>query len=115
MKTKPEKTPNVPLEVESPEPYTKQPFIEDLFVITAKIKILMEKFEIPPHSSPVVSIDPDDQPMWSNTMTIDPTSSSAIIQGPISTNFRVNAFYNMVKSRGSGYVEDFSFLVIWRI
>nr|GEY33447.1 reverse transcriptase domain-containing protein [Tanacetum cinerariifolium]GEY37272.1 reverse transcriptase domain-containing protein [Tanacetum cinerariifolium] len=53
----------------------------------------MEKFEIPPHSPPVIVIDPDDQPMWSSTRTIDPTPSSAIIQRPISTDFRVKGTY----------------------
>nr|GFA25046.1 Gag-Pol polyprotein [Tanacetum cinerariifolium] len=60
---------------------------------SAKIKILMEKFKIPPHYPPVIVIDPDDQPMWSSTMTIAPTPSSAIIQLPISTNFRVKGTY----------------------
>nr|GEY83270.1 hypothetical protein [Tanacetum cinerariifolium] len=50
----------------------------------------MEKFKIPPHSPPVIVIDPDDQPMWSSTRTIAPTVGSAIIQRNISTNFHVN-------------------------
>nr|GEX23513.1 hypothetical protein [Tanacetum cinerariifolium] len=49
----------------------------------------MEKFKIPPHYPPVIVIDPDDQPMWSSTRTIAPTPSFAIIQRPISNNFRV--------------------------
>nr|GFA05183.1 reverse transcriptase domain-containing protein [Tanacetum cinerariifolium] len=53
----------------------------------------MEKFEIPPHSPPVIVIDPDDQPMWSSTRIIALTPSSAIIQRPISTNFRVKGTY----------------------
>ncbi|GKC67784.1 reverse transcriptase domain-containing protein [Tanacetum coccineum] len=30
----------------------------------------MKKFETPPDSPPIIVIDPDDQPMWSNTRTI---------------------------------------------
>nr|GEV58685.1 reverse transcriptase domain-containing protein [Tanacetum cinerariifolium] len=56
----------------------------------------MEKFEIPPHSPPVIVIDPDDQPMWSSTRTIAPTPSSAIIQSPISTNFCVKGTYKQM-------------------
>ncbi|GJU69045.1 reverse transcriptase domain-containing protein [Tanacetum coccineum] len=51
----------------------------------------MEKFETPPDSSPVIVIDPDDQPMWSSTRTVDPTPSFAIIQLPISDNFHIKA------------------------
>ncbi|GKB41801.1 reverse transcriptase domain-containing protein [Tanacetum coccineum] len=49
----------------------------------------MEKFETPSDSPPVIVIDPDDQPMWSSTRTVAPTPSSAIIQLPISNNFRI--------------------------
>ncbi|GJX52312.1 reverse transcriptase domain-containing protein [Tanacetum coccineum] len=43
----------------------------------------MEKFETPP----VIVTNSDDQPMWSNTRTVAPTPSSAIVQRPISNNF----------------------------
>ncbi|GJY67627.1 reverse transcriptase domain-containing protein [Tanacetum coccineum] len=49
----------------------------------------MKKFETPPDSPPIIIIDPDDQPMWSNTRTFAPTPSSAIIQRPIYDNFRI--------------------------
>ncbi|GJX60083.1 reverse transcriptase domain-containing protein, partial [Tanacetum coccineum] len=49
----------------------------------------MKKFETPPDSPPIIFIDPDDQPMWSSTMTVAPTTSSATIQRLISTNFRI--------------------------
>ncbi|GJZ82970.1 reverse transcriptase domain-containing protein [Tanacetum coccineum] len=87
--TKPEKTPNVPLEIESPEPYVKQPFIEEVFAVKSKIKILMEKFETPPDSPSITVIDPDDQPMWSSTRTVAPTPSYAIVQLHISNNFHI--------------------------
>ncbi|GJR92758.1 hypothetical protein Tco_0264932 [Tanacetum coccineum] len=47
----------------------------------------MKKFETPP--APIIVSDPDDQLMWSSTRTVAPTPSSAIIQCPISTNFRI--------------------------
>ncbi|GJR14102.1 reverse transcriptase domain-containing protein [Tanacetum coccineum] len=53
----------------------------------------MEKFETPPDSSPVIVIDPDDQPMWSSTRTVDPTPSFAIIQLPISDNFHIKGLF----------------------
>ncbi|GJV50862.1 reverse transcriptase domain-containing protein [Tanacetum coccineum] len=49
----------------------------------------MEKFETPPDFPPVIVINPNDQSMWSSTRTVAPTPSSAIIQRPISTNFRI--------------------------
>nr|GFA04135.1 reverse transcriptase domain-containing protein [Tanacetum cinerariifolium] len=49
----------------------------------------MMKFETPPDSPPITVIDPDDQPMWLSTRTVAPTPSSAIIQRPSSTNFRI--------------------------
>nr|GEW98081.1 reverse transcriptase domain-containing protein [Tanacetum cinerariifolium] len=77
----------------------------------------MEKFKIPPHSPPVIVIDPDDQPMWSSTRTIAPTASSAIIQRPISTNFRVkgtymqmirdNQFDGRIQSDPHRHIDDF--------
>ncbi|GKC99035.1 reverse transcriptase domain-containing protein, partial [Tanacetum coccineum] len=85
--TKPDKTPNVPLEIESPECYTKQPFIEELFIVTSKINIFEEKVKTPPDSPLITVIDPDDQPMWSSTRIVAPTPSSAIIQLPIHNNF----------------------------
>ncbi|GKC51290.1 reverse transcriptase domain-containing protein, partial [Tanacetum coccineum] len=79
----------MPLELESPEPYTKPQFIKKLFVITPKIDMFKTKFKTPPDSPPVTVIDHDDQPMWLSTRTIAPTSSSAIIQLPISDNFHI--------------------------
>ncbi|GKC07442.1 reverse transcriptase domain-containing protein [Tanacetum coccineum] len=115
--TKPNKTSNVPLEIESPVTHVKQPFIEELFVVTSKIKILMKKFETPPDSPPIIVIDPDDQPMWSSTRTVAPTPSSAIIQRPISTNFRIkgthmqmiqdNQFDGRIRSDPHRHVADF--------
>ncbi|GKB18025.1 reverse transcriptase domain-containing protein [Tanacetum coccineum] len=87
--TKHEKTPNVPLKIESLEPHVKQPFIEEVFAVKSKIKILMDKFETPPDSPPITVIDPDDQLMWSNTRTVAPTPSSAIVQLYISDNFHI--------------------------
>ncbi|GKC43735.1 hypothetical protein Tco_1061457 [Tanacetum coccineum] len=49
----------------------------------------MKKFETPPDSPPIIVIDLDDQPMWSSIRTVDSTPSFAIIQHPISTNFRI--------------------------
>ncbi|GJU87195.1 hypothetical protein Tco_1294741 [Tanacetum coccineum] len=49
----------------------------------------MEKFETPPDSPPISVIDPDDQPMRSNTRTAAPTPSSAIIQRHIPNNFHI--------------------------
>nr|GEW92154.1 reverse transcriptase domain-containing protein [Tanacetum cinerariifolium] len=82
-----------------------------------KIKILMEKFELPPHSPPVIIIDPDDQPMWSSTRNIAPTPTSAIIQRPISTNFHVkgtymqmirdNQFDGRIRSDPHRHIDDF--------
>ncbi|GJU83132.1 hypothetical protein Tco_1285497 [Tanacetum coccineum] len=42
--------------------------------------------------APIIVSDPDDQLMWSSTRTVAPTPSSAIIQCPISTNFRIKEF-----------------------
>ncbi|GJY63635.1 hypothetical protein Tco_0465095 [Tanacetum coccineum] len=81
----------MPLELESPEPYTKPQFIKKLFVITPKIDMFKTKFKTPPDSPPVTVIDPDDQPMWLSTRTVAPTPSSAIIQLPISNNFIIKA------------------------
>nr|GEX15386.1 reverse transcriptase domain-containing protein [Tanacetum cinerariifolium] len=94
--TKSEKTPNVPLEIESPEPHDKQLFIEEVFAVKSKIKILMEKFKIPPDSPPIIVIDPDDQSMWSNTRTVAPTPSSAIIQLLISNNFHIKGTHMQI-------------------
>nr|GEV56545.1 hypothetical protein [Tanacetum cinerariifolium] len=88
-RTKSEKTPNVPLENESPEPHIKQTFIEEAFAVKSKIKILMEKFKTPPDSSPITVIDTDDKPMWSSTRAIIPTPSFAIIQLSIPNNFHI--------------------------
>ncbi|GKC13675.1 hypothetical protein Tco_1010457, partial [Tanacetum coccineum] len=49
------------------------------------------KFETSPDSPPIIVIDPDDQPMWSNTRNIAPTPSSAIVQIPIPNNFFIKA------------------------
>nr|GFA70497.1 reverse transcriptase domain-containing protein [Tanacetum cinerariifolium] len=84
--TKPQKTQNAPLEIESSEPHVKQPFIEKLFVITSKIDISETKFKTPLDSPPIIVIDPDDQPMWSSTRTAAATPSSAIVQVPIPNN-----------------------------
>nr|GEZ87453.1 reverse transcriptase domain-containing protein [Tanacetum cinerariifolium] len=77
----------------------------------------MEKFEIPPHSPPVIVIDPKDQPMWLSTRAIAPTPSSAIIQRPISINFRVkgtymqmiqdNQFDGRIRSDPHRHIDDF--------
>ncbi|GJS14884.1 hypothetical protein Tco_0409356 [Tanacetum coccineum] len=75
--TKPEKKADVPLEIDSPEPHVKQPFIKELFVKTSKIDISEMKFETPPDFPPVIFIDPDDQPMWSSTGTV------ALALGPL--------------------------------
>ncbi|GJR59893.1 putative reverse transcriptase domain-containing protein [Tanacetum coccineum] len=88
-RTKPQKIPNVPLEIESPEPHVKPPFIEELFVLTSKIDKSETKLETPPDSSPITVINPDDQAMWSSTRTVAPTPSSAIFQLLISNNFHI--------------------------
>ncbi|GKA18870.1 reverse transcriptase domain-containing protein [Tanacetum coccineum] len=75
----------LPLEIESLEPHVKQLFIEEVFAVKSKIKILIEKFETPPDSLPITVIYPDDQPMW----TVAPTPSSAIIQHPIFDSIRI--------------------------
>nr|GEV51836.1 reverse transcriptase domain-containing protein [Tanacetum cinerariifolium] len=116
-RTKSKKTPNVLLELESHEPYTKPPFIEELFVVTPKIKILMEKFKTPPDSLPVIVIDPDHQPIWSSTRTVAPTPSSAIVQIPITHNFHIkgahmqtirdNKFDGRIRSDPHRLVADF--------
>ncbi|GJZ92067.1 hypothetical protein Tco_0664132 [Tanacetum coccineum] len=77
----------------------------------------MKKFETPPDSPPIIVIDPDDQPMWSSTRTVAPTPSSAIIQRPISTNFRIkgthmqmirdNQFDGRIRSDPHRHVADF--------
>nr|GEW05482.1 reverse transcriptase domain-containing protein [Tanacetum cinerariifolium] len=56
----------------------------------------MEKFKTPPDSPPITVIDPDDQPMWSNTRTVAPTPTSAIIQRPISNNFRIKGTHMQI-------------------
>nr|GEW07984.1 hypothetical protein [Tanacetum cinerariifolium] len=89
-RTKPQKTPNVPLEIEALEPPVKQLFIEKVFAVKPKIKILMEKFETPLDSPPITVIDSDDQPMWSSTRTVTPTPTSTIIQLPMFDNFHIN-------------------------
>ncbi|GJZ23382.1 hypothetical protein Tco_0560841 [Tanacetum coccineum] len=81
--------PNVPLKTESLEPHVKQRFIEEVFAVKSKIKILMEKFESPFDSPPVIIIDLDVLPMWSSIGTVAPTPSSAIIQLLISNNFHI--------------------------
>nr|GEX90249.1 reverse transcriptase domain-containing protein [Tanacetum cinerariifolium] len=54
---------------------------------------MMEKFESPPDSLPVIIIDPDDQPMWSSARTVSPTPSCAIVQRPISNDFFITGTY----------------------
>ncbi|GJS35938.1 reverse transcriptase domain-containing protein [Tanacetum coccineum] len=88
--SKPDKKSNVLIKIESPKPHVKQPFIEELFIITSKIDISEREFKTPPDSPPVIVIDPDDQPMWSSTRTVAPTPSSAIIQLPLPNNFCIN-------------------------
>ncbi|GJZ21105.1 hypothetical protein Tco_0558144 [Tanacetum coccineum] len=115
--TNPEKIPNIPLEIESLEPHVKQPFIEEVFAVKSKIKILMEKFGTPPDSPPVAIIDLDDQPMWSRTRTVAPTPSSAIIQLPITNNFHIkgthmqiiqeNQFDGRIRSDPHRHISDF--------
>nr|GEW53266.1 hypothetical protein [Tanacetum cinerariifolium] len=70
---KPDKKSNEPLKIESPKPYTNQPFIEELFVVTSKLNMFEEKVETPPDSPPIIIIDTDDQPMWSSTRIVAPT------------------------------------------
>ncbi|GJS83419.1 hypothetical protein Tco_0749960 [Tanacetum coccineum] len=116
-RTKPDKTPNAPLEVESHKPYTKPPFIKELFVITSKIDISETKFKTPPDSPPVIVIDPDDQPMWSSTRTVAPTPSFAIVHLPISKNFHIkgtrmqmirdNQFDGRIRSDPHRHVANF--------
>ncbi|GJW85021.1 reverse transcriptase domain-containing protein, partial [Tanacetum coccineum] len=77
----------------------------------------MKKFETPPDSPPIIIIDPDDQPMWSSTRTVAPTPSSAIVQFPISNNFRIkgthmqmirdNQFDGRIRSDPHRHVADF--------
>ncbi|GKC49276.1 reverse transcriptase domain-containing protein [Tanacetum coccineum] len=77
----------------------------------------MEKFETPSDSPPLTVIDPDDQPMWSSTRTVAPTPSSAIVQLPISNNFRIkgthmqmiqdNQFDGRIRSDPHQHVADF--------
>ncbi|GJV81217.1 reverse transcriptase domain-containing protein [Tanacetum coccineum] len=77
----------------------------------------MEKFKTPPDFPPITVIDPDDQPMWSSTRTVAPTPSSAIIQRPISDNFRIkgthmqmiqdNQFDGRIRSDPHRYIADF--------
>nr|GEV29445.1 reverse transcriptase domain-containing protein [Tanacetum cinerariifolium] len=77
----------------------------------------MEKFETSPDSPPVIVIDSDDQLMWSSTMTVAPTPSSAIVQLPISNNFRIkgthmqmiqdNQFDGRIQSDPHRYVANF--------
>ncbi|GKC53947.1 reverse transcriptase domain-containing protein, partial [Tanacetum coccineum] len=88
-RTKSQKTPNVPLKIESLEPHVEQPFIEEDFAITHKIKILREKFKTLPDSPPVIVIDSDDQHMWLSTRTVAPTPCYTIVQLLISDNFHI--------------------------
>ncbi|GJV38896.1 reverse transcriptase domain-containing protein [Tanacetum coccineum] len=77
----------------------------------------MEKFETPPDSPPLTVIDPDDQPMWSNTRTVAPTPSFAIIQLPLPNNFHIkgthmqmirdNQFDGRIWSDPHRHVADF--------
>ncbi|GJX88322.1 reverse transcriptase domain-containing protein [Tanacetum coccineum] len=77
----------------------------------------MEKFETPPDSPPLTVIDPDDQPMWSNTRTVAPTPSFAIIQLPLPNNFHIkgthmqmirdNQFDGRIRSDPHRHVADF--------
>ncbi|GJU85545.1 hypothetical protein Tco_1293091 [Tanacetum coccineum] len=77
----------------------------------------MTKFETPPDSPPLTVIDPDDQPMWSNTWTVAPTPSSAIIQLLISNSFHIkgthmqmihdNQFDGRIQSYPHRHVTDF--------
>ncbi|GKD07861.1 reverse transcriptase domain-containing protein [Tanacetum coccineum] len=81
----------------------------------------MKKFKTPPDSPPdsppIMVIDPDDQPMWSSTRTVSPTPSSAIVQFPISDNFRIkgthmqmiqdNQFDGRIPSDPHRHVADF--------
>ncbi|GJY59073.1 reverse transcriptase domain-containing protein [Tanacetum coccineum] len=77
----------------------------------------MKKFETPPDSPPIIAIDPNDQPMWSSTRTVAPIPSSAIVQFPISDNFRSkvthmqmirdNQFDGQIRSDSYRHVADF--------
>ncbi|GKB78285.1 reverse transcriptase domain-containing protein [Tanacetum coccineum] len=77
----------------------------------------MKKFKTPPDSPPIIVIDPNDQPMWSSTRTVALTPSFAIIQRPISTNFRIkgthiqmikdNQFDGRFRSDPHRHVADF--------
>ncbi|GJV57447.1 reverse transcriptase domain-containing protein [Tanacetum coccineum] len=77
----------------------------------------MEKFKTPPDFSHIIIINPDDQSMWSNTRTVAPTPSSAIIQRPISDNFRIkgthmqmiqdNQFDGRIRSDPHRHIADF--------
>nr|GEV90150.1 reverse transcriptase domain-containing protein [Tanacetum cinerariifolium] len=77
----------------------------------------MEKFETPPDSPPIITIDPDDQPMWSDTRTFAPTPSSAIVQLVISNYFHIkgtrmqmirdNQFNGRIRSDPHRHVADF--------
>ncbi|GJW09603.1 hypothetical protein Tco_1575430 [Tanacetum coccineum] len=110
-------TPNIPVKVELPKPYTKQPFTEEIFAVKSKIKLLMEKFKTPPDSPPVIVIDPDDRPMWSSTRTIALTPSSTIVQLPVSDNFHIKGthmqmiqdiqFDGRIRSEPHRHIADF--------
>ncbi|GJT64684.1 hypothetical protein Tco_1016164 [Tanacetum coccineum] len=75
------------------------------------------KVETPPDSPPVIVIDPDDQPMWSNTRNVTPTPSFAKIQLPIYNNFRIkgthmqmirdNQFDVRIRSDPHRHITDF--------
>ncbi|GJV52250.1 hypothetical protein Tco_1447991 [Tanacetum coccineum] len=77
----------------------------------------MEKYETPPDSPPITVIDPDDQPIWSSTRTVDPTPSSTIVQIPIPNNFFIkgthmqmiqdNQFDGRIRSDPHRHVADF--------
>ncbi|GJV99288.1 reverse transcriptase domain-containing protein [Tanacetum coccineum] len=105
--TEPEKTPTVPLEIESPKPYMKQPFIEELFVIPSKINMFEEKFETSPDSLLITIIDPDDQPMWSSTRIVTPTPSSAIVQLPIPNSFVIKGTITTWNEIGEAFISRY--------
>jgi hypothetical protein len=111
---KPDKTPVLLLEIKSPKPYPKPPFIDELFVV---IDIFEEKVKTPPDSTTINVVDPDDQPMWSSTRTIAPTPSSAIIQSPFPNNFHIkgthmqmireNQFDGRIRSDPHRHIAEF--------
>nr|GEX41947.1 NAD kinase 1 [Tanacetum cinerariifolium] len=92
------------IQIESLKPSTQHPIINEFVVIN----ILEDDVEPQPNYplQEIITLDPDDQPMWENAKTVAPTPKYVIVRPNVDDNFVINSIHlkMILKNNFDGYL-----------